>query len=84
VKYVFVVKADNTLERRNVETGTMFDGKRIVRNGLKDGEKVVSTRLQLIQPGMPVKPIEEKSEAGSGKSEAAEKSEVGSGKAEPK
>jgi RND family efflux transporter MFP subunit len=59
VKFVFVVKADNTLERRNVETGTMFEGKRIVKTGLKDGEKVVSTRLQLIQPGMPVKPIPE-------------------------
>jgi membrane fusion protein, multidrug efflux system len=69
VKFVFVVKADNTLDRRNVETGTMFEGKRIVKSGLKDGEKVVSTRLQLIQPGMPVKPIEEKSEAGSGKAE---------------
>ena len=60
VKYVFVVKADSTLERRNIETGTMFEGKRIVKSGLKDGEKVVSTRLQLIQPGMPVKPVEEK------------------------
>lgn len=69
VKYAFVVKADNTLERRNIETGTMFEGKRIVKSGLKDGEKVVSTRLQLIQPGMPVKPVEEKSEVGSGKSE---------------
>jgi membrane fusion protein, multidrug efflux system len=59
VKYVFVVKADNTLERRSIETGTMFEGKRIVKSGLKDGEKVVSTRLQLIQPGMPVKPIPE-------------------------
>jgi multidrug efflux system membrane fusion protein len=59
VKYVFVVKADNTLERRSIETGTMFEGKRIVKGGLKDGEKVVSTRLQLIQPGMPVKPIPE-------------------------
>jgi multidrug efflux system membrane fusion protein len=60
VKFVFVVKADNTLERRNVETGTMFEGERIVKSGLKDGEKVVSTRLQLIQPGMTVKPVEEK------------------------
>src|SRR3954464_1929547 len=60
VKYVFVVKADNTLERRTIETGTMFEGKRIVKSGLKDGEHVVSTRLQLIQPGMPVKPVEEK------------------------
>jgi multidrug efflux system membrane fusion protein len=69
VKYVFVVKADNTLDRRNIETGTMFEGKRIVKSGLKDSEKVVSTRLQLIQPGMTVNPIEEKSEVGSGKSE---------------
>jgi membrane fusion protein, multidrug efflux system len=59
VKFVFVVKEDNTLERRTIETGTIFEGKRIVKSGLKDGEKVVSTRLQLIQAGMPVKPIPE-------------------------
>src|SRR5712671_4740333 len=64
VKYAFVVKADNTIERRNLETGTIFEGKRIVKSGLKDGERVVSTRLQLVQPGMTVKPVEEKSEAG--------------------
>jgi RND family efflux transporter MFP subunit len=63
VKYVFVVKADNTLERRNLETGTMFEGKRIVKSPLKDGEKVVSTRLQLIQPGMTVQPIPEEAPA---------------------
>ena len=40
----------------------MFEGKRIVKSGLKDGEKVVSTRLQLIQPGMPVKPFRRRSE----------------------
>ena len=51
VKYVFVVKPDNTIERRNLETGAMFEGKRIVKSGLKDGEKVVSTRLQLLQAG---------------------------------
>jgi len=63
VKYVFVVNSDSTLERRNIETGTMFEGKRIVKSGLKDGEKVVSTRLQLIQPGMLVKPIPEEGSA---------------------
>jgi hypothetical protein len=36
-----------------------------VKSGLKDGERVVSTRLQLVQPGMSVKPVEEKSEVGS-------------------
>jgi membrane fusion protein, multidrug efflux system len=59
--YCFVVKPDNTIERRTLEAGTMFEGKRIVKSGLKDGEKVVSTRLQLIQPGMPVKPVPEES-----------------------
>src|ERR1700719_2848945 len=69
LKYVFVVKPDNTVERRNLETGGLFEGKRIVKSGLKDGDKVVSTRLQLLQAGMKVQPVEEKSEIGSGKSE---------------
>jgi RND family efflux transporter MFP subunit len=59
LKYVFVVKPDNAIERRNVETGTIFEGKRIVKSGLKDGENVVSTRLQLLQPEMKVKAIPE-------------------------
>jgi multidrug efflux system membrane fusion protein len=59
LKYAFVVKPDNTIERRNLETGGLFEGKRIVKTGLKDGEKVVSTRLQLLQAGMPVKSIPE-------------------------
>jgi multidrug efflux system membrane fusion protein len=63
VKYVFVVKADNTIEHRNIETASLFEGKRIVRKGLKDGEKVVSTRLQIVQPGMPVSPVPEKETA---------------------
>ena len=59
VKYVFVVKPDDTLERRNIDIGPIFEGERIVKNGLKEGEKIVSTRLQLVQPGMTVKPIPE-------------------------
>jgi hypothetical protein len=42
----------------------MFEGKRIVKSGLKDGEKVVSTRLQLLQAGMKVQPIPEEAPAG--------------------
>jgi len=64
LKYAFVVKPDNTIERRNLETGALFEGKRIVKTGLKDGEKVVSTRLQLLQAGMKVQPIPEESPAG--------------------
>src|SRR5947209_7939702 len=63
LKYVFVVKPDNTVERRNIETGGLFEGKRIVKNGLKDGEKVVSTRLQLLQAGISVQPVPEETPA---------------------
>src|SRR6266487_167188 len=63
LKYAFVVKSDNTVERRNLETGTIFEGKRIVKSGLKDGEKVVSTRLQMLQPGMRVTPMPESTPA---------------------
>src|SRR5438067_10014418 len=63
LKYAVVVKPDNTIERRNLETGPLFEGKRIVKRGLKDGEKVVSTRLQMLQPGMSVTPIPEPTSA---------------------
>ena len=59
LKFAFLVKPDNTIERRTLETGPIFEGKRIVKSGLKDGEKVVSTRLQLLQPGMKVTPVPE-------------------------
>jgi multidrug efflux system membrane fusion protein len=64
LKYAFVVKPDGTIDRRNLETGSIFEGKRIVKSGLKDGEKVVSTRLQLLQAGMKVTPIPEETPAG--------------------
>jgi membrane fusion protein, multidrug efflux system len=66
LKFAFVVKPDNTIERRTLDTGPLFEGKRIVKNGLKDGEKVVSTRLQMLQPGMKVTPVPEESSAGGG------------------
>src|SRR5712692_9466759 len=63
LKYAFVVKPDNTVERRTLETGPIFEGKRIVKRGLKDGEKVVSTRLQMLQAGMKVTPVPEQPSA---------------------
>lgn len=59
VKFVYVVRPDTTLERRSIETGEMEGGLRIVRAGLKAGEKVVSTRLQMLRPGMPVQPTDQ-------------------------
>ncbi len=56
-KYVFVVKSDGTIERRNIQIGSVTDGQRVVHAGLKDGEQVVASRLMMLQPGMKVQPI---------------------------
>lgn len=53
-KFVYVVKADNTAEYRAVTLGPAFDGLRVVRDGVKPGEKIVVSGLQRVQPGAPV------------------------------
>ncbi|WP_317205061.1 efflux RND transporter periplasmic adaptor subunit [Janthinobacterium sp.] len=53
-KFVFVVGADNKAEYRAVKLGPAFDGLRVVREGLKAGEKVVVNGLQRVRPGAPV------------------------------
>ena len=76
LKYAFVVKPDNTVERRTLETGPIFEGKRIVKRGLKNGEKVVSTRLQMLQAGMPVTPVPEQTPASGPGTKASAQSEA--------
>ena len=52
---VFVVKADNTVEVRPVELGETVDSFRIVKSGLKPGERVAVEIIKL-QPGMTIRP----------------------------
>ncbi len=53
-KYVFVVGADGKAEYRQVLLGRPVDGLRVVRQGLKAGEKIVVNGLQRVRPGAPV------------------------------
>ncbi|MEO7494282.1 MAG: efflux RND transporter periplasmic adaptor subunit [Massilia sp.] len=53
-KFVYVVKADNTAEYRAITLGPTVDGLRVVRDGLKPGEKIVVNGLQRVHPGAPV------------------------------
>lgn len=55
-KYVMVVNAQNVAEYRPVELGGVFENQRIVRSGLKAGERIVSGGLQRVRPGMTVAP----------------------------
>jgi membrane fusion protein, multidrug efflux system len=57
VRFVYVVKPDQTVERRNIATGSTAEGLRIVHSGVRGGEQIISTRLQMIQPGMKVQPM---------------------------
>jgi multidrug efflux system membrane fusion protein len=53
-KFVFVVGADGKAEYRPVGLGPTVDGLRVVREGLKPGEKIVVNGLQRVHPGAPV------------------------------
>ncbi len=53
---VFVLGKDNKAEMRNVELGPMVEGLRVIRSGLKPGDKVVLDGLARLQPGAVVTP----------------------------
>jgi multidrug efflux system membrane fusion protein len=55
-KFVFVVGADGKAEYRPVTLGPVIDGLRVVRSGVKPGEKIVVNGLQRVRPGAPVAP----------------------------
>jgi RND family efflux transporter MFP subunit len=54
IKYVYVVGADGTAERRPVELGAPRGGLRIVTAGLNAGEHVIVKGLQRVRPGQKV------------------------------
>ena len=58
-KIVYVVQPDHTVQARQVETGQLVDGLRVVRSGLTADDLVVLDRLQIIHPGAVVAPKEE-------------------------
>ena len=56
-KYVYVVGANNTAERRDVVLGGAFDGLREVVNGLSVGDQVVVNGVgKIFFPGAPIAP----------------------------
>jgi multidrug efflux system membrane fusion protein len=58
-KYVYVLAADNTAQRRDIQPGRKSDGLRLIESGLMPGDKVIIGGLQRIHSsGAPVKPSE--------------------------
>jgi multidrug efflux system membrane fusion protein len=56
VRYVLTVTEDNKVEYRAVKLGPVFDGLRVVREGLKPGEYIVVNGLQRVRPGVTIAP----------------------------
>jgi membrane fusion protein, multidrug efflux system len=50
-RFVFVVGADKKVQFRTVKLGTLADGFRVVREGLKPGESIIVNGLMRAQPG---------------------------------
>jgi RND family efflux transporter MFP subunit len=57
-KFVLILKPDSTVDYRAVELGPLVDGLRVIKSGLKPGERIVVNGLQRIRPGMKVTPTE--------------------------
>ncbi len=55
---VFVIDAKGLVAPRPVKLGALVDGNWIVESGLKAGDVVITSNLQKLRPGVPVKQID--------------------------
>ena len=53
-KFVLVATPQNVAEFREVKTGALYDGMRVILSGLKAGELVIVSGLQRVRPGSPL------------------------------
>lgn len=61
-RYVVVVSKDNKAEYRPVEIGPLAGNLRIIRQGLKPGDRVIVGGLQKVKPGDTVAPVKVKTD----------------------
>ena len=61
-RYVVVVSANNKAEYRPVEIGPLAGNLRIIRSGLKPGDRVIVGGLQKVKPGDTVAPVKVKTD----------------------
>jgi RND family efflux transporter MFP subunit len=55
-KVVYVVNADNTVEKRDVRLGRLHDGLREIESGVKLGDRVIVDGIQRVRGGVKVEP----------------------------
>ncbi len=57
ITYVYAVNDKNVVERINVKLGAQTATGYVVLEGLKEGDKVITSNTQKVRPGVPVTPI---------------------------
>jgi len=53
-KFVLALTPTNTVAYQPVQLGPSIGGKRVVRSGVSEGQKIVVNGLERVRPGMPV------------------------------
>lgn len=56
IQFVYVVGENNTVERRQIKTGKVHDGMRVIRSGLEKDDRVIINGIQRVRAGMQVNP----------------------------
>jgi membrane fusion protein (multidrug efflux system) len=57
-RFVYVVNHESKAENRPIETGDWEEDQFLVTSGLESGERVITSGVMKLQPGMPVKIVE--------------------------
>ena len=55
-KFVLAIDRTNTVVYRTVKLGANVEGKRVVRDGVQAGDRIIVNGLQRVRPGMTVVP----------------------------
>jgi len=55
-KFVYTVNSENIVKYREVEIGESQNGRRIIKNGLEEGDKVITQGIIRLRPDMLVEP----------------------------
>lgn len=57
-KFVLTVGDGNVATYRPVKLGANIEGRRVITDGLKPADRLITSGLQLVRPGMPVQPMD--------------------------
>jgi RND family efflux transporter MFP subunit len=82
-RYLYVVNAKDEVEYRKLELGPLEGENRVIKKGIKAGERVIIKGLQWVRPGMKVTPMTAEEEAAQAKSQAEQASKAKAQKGKP-